>query len=254
MRYRLLVLLCFVLTGSVLFAEDKPKEKKPPLKVLVACSRGQLTNYEKWLEKNYNVQCVWAGDGSEKKDKKGDKDNKGKDTVGLEKAHECDVMLLNLYRVTPNEKQLEHAKKYFASGKGVVGLRKASHAFQNWQEIDKEVFGAKYGGHYFDQRDKQVMKREDRAKKCPVVGDFEPFMPGGGLYKYTDLAAEVEVLISGGPEGKMMPQVWCRVHPKTKARIFYSRYDPKDLEKDEGCRLMTVRALFWAAGREVEKK
>ena len=114
--------------------------------------------------------------------------------------------------------------------------------------------GAKYGGHYFDDRNNQIMTIEEKGKKCPVIGGFTPFIPGGGLYKYTELAPEVEVMISGGPKGKMMPQVWCRHHPKTKAHIFYARYDPNDLKKDEGCRQMIARALFWSAGREVEKK
>ncbi len=223
-------------------------EAKPPLRVLVACTKGQLAHYEAWLTRNYNAVCLWAGDDNKKADKG------GKPVTGLEQCDKADVMLLNLYRVSPSDEQLAHAKKFFASGKGVVGLRKASHAFQNWLAVDRELFGAKYGGHYFDDRKAQVMTVEPAGKKSPLVGEFKPFLPGGGLYRYTELAPEIEVLISGGPPGKMVPQVWARVNPKTKTRVFYSRYDPKDLEKDEGCRLMTARALFWAAGREVEAK
>lgn len=235
---RLVALLLF---GGVPLAAEPAA--RPPLRVLVACHKGQLKDYEAWLQKHYNVACLWAGD-----------EGKGKSVVGLEQGERADVMLLNLYRSTPSEEQLGHAKKFFASGKGVVGLRKASHAFQNWLAVDKEVFGAKYGGHYFDDKKNQVMTVEAAGKKSALVGDFVPFLPGGGLYKYTDLSSDTEVLISGGPPGKMVPQVWTRVNAKTKARVFLSRYDPGDLKKDEGCRLMTVRALFWAAGREVEKR
>ncbi len=219
--------------------------------MLVACSKGQLSHYEKWLQENYDVQCVWAGDGFEKR-KKGEKPGKERDIIGMEQAEKCDVMLLNLYRVTPNDKQLGLVKRYFASGKPVVGLRKASHAFQNWLAIDREVFGARYGGHFLLQRKGLSMKVEEKGKKSPVVGAFRPFLPGGGLYSYTELAPEVEVLISGGQEGNWMPQVWSRIHAKTKARIFYARYDPSDLRKDEGCRQMIARALFWAANRKVQ--
>ena len=30
----------------------------------------------------------------------------------------------------------------------IVALRTASHAFQNWLELDKEVWGGDYQGHY----------------------------------------------------------------------------------------------------------
>lgn len=237
-------LLCL----SLLLAQ--PPAKKPPLRVLVACSKGQLRHYQDWLEKNYNVVCLWAGDdGTAKGAKKGEKP-----VTGLEQCPRCDVMLLNLYRVTPSGEQLRHARDYFARGGAVVGLRKASHAFQNWLAVDREVFGAKYGGHYFDDRKNQFLTVEPEGKKSPLVGGFRPFMPGGGLYKYTELAPDVKVLISGGPKGKMVPQVWLRVNARTKARAFYARYDPKDLAKDEGCRLMIARALFWAAGQDVEPK
>jgi hypothetical protein len=68
------------------------------------------------------------------------------------------------------------------------------------------------------------------------------------------LAPDVEVLVSGGQPGDMMPQIWTRVNKQTGGRAFYTRHDPDDLKKDEGCRLMVVKALFWTAGREIEPK
>ena len=55
----------------------------------------------------------------------------------------------------------------------------------------------------------------------------------------------------GGIPGKMMPVTWTRVVKATGGRVFYTRYDPDDLKKDEGCRQMVARALFWAADREI---
>ena len=244
MRRLLLPCLSMALLALALFAAEPGRGK--PLRVLVACAKGQLSRYEAWLAKNHGVECVWAGNDGKK--------GKDKPVTGMEKAAGCDVMLLNLYRTTPSAGQLALARRFFSSGKGVVGLRKASHAFQNWLAVDKEVFGAKYGGHYFDDRKSQFMTVEPAGKKSPLVGGFTPFMPGGGLYRYTELAPGIEVLISGGPPGKMLPQVWSWTNPKTKGRVFYARYDPKDLQKDEGCRQMVARALFWAAGRKIEPR
>ena len=46
------------------------------------------------------------------------------------------------------EAQLNRFKAYFDAGKPVVGVRTASHSFQNWLEFDKVVLGCNYGRHY----------------------------------------------------------------------------------------------------------
>lgn len=244
-RFPLLLLFLVLLAVSSAGRGAVPPSRDGPLKVLVACSKNQLSHYQKWLEANYRVKCAWAGD----------EGKKGPGALqGLESLDDCDVLLLNLYRTEPTREQLDRIKKYFRAGKPVVGLRKASHSFKNWLEADRVVFGAKYGGHFFEGKKEQTVRVEKKAKDDPLVSGFKPFLCGGGLYRYTELAPEVEVLMSGGPPGKSMPVTWTRIHKETGGRIFYTRYDPKDLQKDEGCRQMVARALFWAAKREPARK
>jgi type 1 glutamine amidotransferase len=212
------------------------------LKVLVACSKGQLAAYEQYLQTNYHVRCTWMGDDGAK--------GAPKVLTGVDGLGDCDVLLLNLYRTTPGPEDLKAIQQYFQAGRPVVGLRKASHSFQNWVEADRIVFGARYGGHFFKDRKAQTVFIEDRNKEHPLVKGFQPFMCGGGLYNYTQLAPEVEVLMSGGPPGEFMPVTWTRIHKETRGRIFYTRYDPNDLKNDEGCRQLVARALFWAADRD----
>lgn len=232
-----------VLVAATRASAQQASQEKAPLKVLVACSKNQLSHYEKWLEQHYHVKCSWAGNEGKKDEKAG--------LVGLDGLDTCDVMLLNLYRVQPAPEQLPRLQKYFKDGKPVVGLRKASHAIQTWLEIDKVVFGVKYGGHFFEKKQEQTVFVEPRAKGHPLIGDFKPFMCGGGLYNYTQLAPDVEVLMSGGPPGKSMPVTWTRLNKDSGARAFYTRYDPKDLQNDEGLRHMVARALFWAADKDI---
>lgn len=59
------------------------------------------------------------------------------------------------------------------------------------------------------------------------------------------------MLMSGGPPGKLMPVTWTRINKDNGERVFYTRYDPKDLRDDEKLRHMVARALFWAANREI---
>lgn len=228
-----------VLAASAARAPEKAAE--PPLKVVLAASKGQLAKFQKYLEQNYHVSCTAI------------EAAKTNEITGVEKLDDADVLLLNLYRSMPTEEQLERFQKHFRAGKPVVGLRKASHAFQNWLEVDKAVFGVKYGGHFLLNKKDLVVQIEDKAKNRSLIGDLKPFLPGGGLYKYTDLAPDVEVLMTGGEAGNMMPQTWTRV-TKEGQHIFYTRYDPNDLDKDEGCRQMVVNALYWAAGRKPLKK
>jgi type 1 glutamine amidotransferase len=241
--YRLVLIVLSLLGLVAVESTGQEKAVGPPLKVLVACQKGQLDHYAKYLEANHPVKCTWAGNDNAK--------DGPKELKGLEGLDTCDVMLLNLYRTTPTPEQLALVQKYFQAGKPVVGLRKASHSFQNWLEADKIVFGAKYGGHFFKNKQEQTVVIEEKHKDHPLVAGFKPFMCGGGLYNYTQLAPDVEVLMSGGPPGEVMPVTWMRIRKETGARAFYTRYDPDDLKKDEGCRQMVARALFWAAQREL---
>jgi type 1 glutamine amidotransferase len=232
----------FVLTASVVADERPAVREGAPLRIAIAASPKQFASLQKHLEENFHVVCVRIDA------------NKAGEVPDAAKLADCDVMLLNHYRTQPTEEQLKHLQKYFLSGKPVVGTRKASHAYQNWLEVDQVVFGAKYGGHFFEKKAEQTVFIESKRKDNSLVKDVKPIMCGGGLYNYTKLAPDVEVLMSGGPPGKSMPVTWLRViKDRGNQRVFYTRYDPDDVAKQADIRDMVVKALFWAAGRDLEK-
>src|SRR6478609_6183510 len=75
----------------------------------------------------------------------------GKDEThlpGLDNLDRCDVMVLFTRRLKLQGDDLERIKKYCLSGKPIVGIRTASHAVQTWLDLDKEVFGGNYMGHF----------------------------------------------------------------------------------------------------------
>ncbi len=241
-RYSILLVIFVAISTIAGVAAEPEPPKNPPLKIAIAASPKEFVSLQKYLEAQFHVVCVRIDA------------PKGQGVPDAEKVLECDVMLLNHYRVEPTEEQLKHLKKYFLSGKPVVGTRKASHAYQNWLEIDQTVLGAKYGGHFFEKKDEQKVFIEEKAKENPLVKDFKPFMCGGGLYNYTKLADGVEVLMSGGPPGKSMPVTWTRINKeRSNQRIFYTRYDPQDTDKHTDVRDMLTKALFWAADKDLEK-
>jgi len=135
-------------------------------------------------------------------------------------------------------------------GGPVVGMRKAHHGFQNWLEADRQVFGVRYRGHYFAGRKGEKVEHKLVDPEHPIVKGHQPFMPKGNLYNHTEIAADVTPLIINGNQGRLVPNTWIREH--NGQRVFYTRYDPKDLEHEQ-VRELLVRALCWAAKRDQGK-
>ncbi len=69
----------------------------------------------------------------------------------------------------------------------------------------------------------------------------------GGL-TYTEVADDVTLLLKSGLPGDMMPHTWVRENAKTKGRVFYTRYDAKELGSNETCRAIFLRGIEWVLG------
>ena len=93
-----------------------------------------LAAFQKYLEEHYPVRCTRAS---------------ARPTMICRvwrTLQTCDVMLLFTRRLTISGEQLERVKKYCRSGKPIVAVRTASHAFQNWLALDKEISGRQLPG------------------------------------------------------------------------------------------------------------
>jgi putative membrane-bound dehydrogenase-like protein len=191
-----------------------------------------LAAFQKYLEDHYPVRCTRAF-------RKTDDD-----LPGLENLASCDVMLLFTRRLTISEEQLERVKKYCLSGKPIVAVRTASHAFQNWLALDKEILGGNYQGHYPEGPATKIAVL-DKAKSHPILAGVELFQAVGSLYKNTGLAADSEVLLTGSIPGHTEPIAWTRIH--NGGRVFYTSLGhPQDFRNASFLRLL-ANALFWTA-------
>ncbi len=195
-----------------------------------------LTAYKAYLESRYPIQCTLL------------KAVGTNDLPGLEALDDCDVALFFTRRLTIDGEQLDRVKKYVMAGRPIVGVRTASHGFQNWLEFDKLVFGGNYHGHYrndLSQRARVVPE----AKDHPIVQGIGTIASRGSLYKTSPLAADTTVvLMSSSPEGTE-PAAWTREFKG--GRVFYTSLGAQgDFENATFLRLLT-NALFWAAGHEV---
>lgn len=225
-------------------ARAADKNDQPTLRILFYGSA--VPAVVERLKKEYRVDIMTAGA----------KSNKDKEAAtGLEQLDKADLFIgTTQKRTMPSEEQLAHVKKYIEAGKPFVGYRQASHMFQNWLESDKFILGAKYGGHHL--AGKEDMLKLEIAKgqeQHPTIKGLKLPHPSSGSYFYTELDKDVTLLISCGLPGDMQPHTWVRENARTKNRVFYTRYDAKELESDAVVCEIFMRGIAWALDKDAAK-
>jgi type 1 glutamine amidotransferase len=241
MKYALIVSAGLGLLTLARIAGPEATGQGPTKSVLRVClisgsaeykSDESLPKLQAYLEKKYPVKCSRAFAKSET------------DLPGLEGLDTCDVAVLFTRRLKLEGDQLERLKKYCLSGKPLVGIRTASHAIQTWLDLDREVFGGDYKGHYKEGPFTEV-KIVESAKEHPILKGVQPYRSAGSLYKNANVAKDVEVLLNGTIPEHSEPVAWTRIYKG--GRIFYTSLGhPKDFEEDSYLRLLT-NAIFWTA-------
>lgn len=223
---------------SSVFAE--PAEKKTIRICLVSGSEEYKSNeslaaYQEYLEKTAPIRCSRAFWKSKT------------DLPGLEALDTCDLMVLFTKRLEPPLDQLDRVKRFCLSGRPIVGLRTASHAFQNWLELDREVFGGSYSGHFGSG----LITKVDVAKEAsqhPILDGFKPFETTTKLYKNRANAKDTHLLLTGTIPEHTEPLAWTREYKG--GRVFYTSLGgPEDFKMDVFRDLLT-NAIFWAVERE----
>lgn len=205
--------LCLCLFGSLfLFSPLEGGEKPRPIHVLLVSGSVEYKSDETLpiLHKHLEQKGMSCSRAFRKTDK---------DLPGLQMLEKSDVMVLFTRRLTIEGEQLERIKKYALAGKPIVGIRTASHAFQNWLDLDKEVFGGNYKGH-FGEGPLCEVKIVEKHKDHPVLKGVIPFKSKGSLYKNTGLSKDVTVLLEGAIPGHTEPIAWTREYKG--GGIFYT--------------------------------
>ncbi len=196
-----------------------------------------LAAFQEHLERQFPVTCHRAF-------RKADDD-----LPGLEHLEHCDCAVLFTRRLTITGQQLERIQRYFQRGGPVVAIRTASHGFQNWLAMDKEVLGGDYSGHYGNQF-KPRIDIVPEAKDHPVLAGVEPFVSGGSLYKNPRLAPDTTLLMTGSIPDHTEPVTWTRLH--RGGRVFYTSLGhPDDFQQPSFLRLL-VNAVLWVSKRTGE--
>ena len=242
MKQRLLFLLA--LGCSLTLSAVEPARK--PTIVLISGefeykSAESLPAFKKFLEAKYPVNCIYL-------ERKGG--TNVNDIPGLEALEHADLAVIFIRRMTLPEEQLNRFKKFLDAGKPVVGIRTASHAFENWKEWDHEVLGGNYHMHYGHDL-VPVIRAVPEAVRHPILhGLPAEFVANGGLYKNAPLPKDSTPLLFGTiPDQPVEPVAW--THSYHGARIFYTSLGhPKDFET-EPFKQLVVNAIYWALNQSV---
>ena len=195
-----------------------------------------LPAFKQYLTTNYGFNCVYL------------ERTKGEEIPGLEALEKADLAIIFVRRMTLPEEQLRKIRKFIDSGKPLIGLRTASHAFENWKEWDRDVLGGNYHNHYGNNLTATITTRPEAAGHPILKGVEKEFAAGGSLYLNAPLPPASAVLLMGSvtnhaPE----PVAW--THDYKGARIFYTSLGhPKDFENQSFRRLL-VNAIDWALNR-----
>jgi type 1 glutamine amidotransferase len=212
----------------------------PPLKICLLSASAEyesdksLAEFQNHLESRYQIVCtrVFGKD-------------KGDNLPGLEALDTSDLMIVFTRRVTLSPAQLERLRKYLSAGRPVLGLRTASHAFQNYLEFDREILGGGYQGHYTNSQ--AEIKLSPGRSGHPVLAGVTPFT-SRKLYKNPTLADDVVVLLEGATATYREPVAWVRQHHG--GRVFYTSLGTREDFSEGSFRRLLVNAVFWTTQRD----
>jgi type 1 glutamine amidotransferase/nicotinamidase-related amidase len=184
------------------------------------------------------------------------------DLPGLDALDNADVLFVSVRRRVLPQAQLDRIRKFVASGKPVVGIRTASHAFslrddmpvppgfEAWTTFDPEVLGGHYTGHH-GQGPKVAIRLAEGATDNPLLAgvDLTQLAGNGHLYKVSPLAGTAKPLLIGSiPDHPAEPIAWTNTN-KYGGRVFYTSLGHIDDFQQEAFNRLLVNALRWATAK-----
>jgi len=98
-------------------------------------SEASLSIFKTFVEEHYPIRANLVAYNSEE------------DTPSLAALDDAEVLLVFTRRLNTEGVSLRQFQAYCEQGRPLVGVRTASHAYQNWLEFDKGVLGGYFQGH-----------------------------------------------------------------------------------------------------------
>jgi nicotinamidase-related amidase/type 1 glutamine amidotransferase len=174
----------------------------------------------------------------------------------------ADLLVISVRRRTPLKPVLDAVRQHWASGKPIIGLRTASHAFAArppdaehaaWDTFDRDVLGVSYQGHYASAVSPWIERVGPSAAHPLMTGVPERFPSKHSLYRSRDLAPVLQVLLSGVAviDGRQAtePVAWAR--EDGNRRVFYTSLGGAEDFREPGFRRLLLNAVHWTLNRPI---
>lgn len=171
--------------------------------------------------------------------------DKSESVDGLEYLDTADVLVVFCRRWELSGDQANAIKACIESGKPIIGIRTASHAFQFYLEFDHDVLGGSYDGHGEGGQPVAILRSVEYGNH-PALAGVESWSRLGKPYWNPNIASDAQVLLSTEANGKGTPLAWTRTSAGGQ-RVFYTSLGlPVDFENGVFIRLLD-NALFWVS-------
>ncbi len=230
-----LVAFFVFIMATPIFAADAPSLKICLLSGSAEYdSEKSLSEFQTYLESRYQVTCYRAFG-----------KDKGDSLPGLDALEKSDLMVVFTRRIKLPQEQLTLIRKHLNAGRAVIGIRTASHAFENFPEFDKEVLGGGYKGHHSDDP-AEVQISAGRSENSLMAG-VKPF-PTRKLYKNAAISDDALVLLDASTPAYREPVAWIRQFHGS--RIFYTSLGVPEDFAQESFRRLLANAVFWTTRRD----
>ncbi len=200
------------------------------------------------LIKDYAIDYVFA------------KENDRNSLAGLGILNNADVALISVRRRVLPAAQVEVLQRFVSAGKGVVGIRTASHAFsarskdgvpeghRAWDSFDADVLGGNYHGHHGPSAEVAVRVAEGVDDASILKGvEVDKILGHGSLYKVSPLAKSSKPLLIGTIPGQPTEPVAWTHSPSTGNRVFYTSLGHPDDFRSPAFLQLLHNALNWVA-------
>lgn len=204
-------------------------------------SEESLKAFKKEMEEKYRVEisASWVKDGA-------------KELSDIGYIPQADLLIVFARRMKLAKEQMAVIREHWETGKPVVGIRTASHAFEKdeSQTFDRKVLGGNYLGHFGGEL--VNVSTAAKAADHPVLERVGSIV-SRKMYKAGPLAEDALLLQNGTIEGKNVTHAVTWVNEYNRGRMFYTSLGvPGDFE-DEDFKRMLVNAIFWTTRRDASK-
>ncbi len=189
-------------------------------------------------------------------------ETKRNDIPGLEVLDEADALLVSIRRRVLPRRQMQAFRRFVASGKPVIGIRTASHAFslrnqeppqgyEDWPSFDADVWGGNYHNHHGNKKTSTIYHAPGASGHEILIGVEKTFPQTWSLYKTSPLKPNTKLLLLGKldeEEAPAEPVAWT-FHRADGGRSFYTSLGHvKDFERKSFPNLLE-NGIRWAVGK-----